>query len=229
MLILDQLDAIRWTATHSSTAMDVCKELIRQVRALRRARKKITVVFACRTFDLENDQEIKNLLADTENQGFAKITVKELSDEQLKKIIGRDFAVLTGSQKRILSCPQNLAIWMELKKNGAMPDFRSATELMRRFWENRRQVLEQEAGIAAVEMDEFLKPLLDYMESRGEISAPASIAANLCTYKIKSFFTSGSFGTITWATDSTSPVSTLMILPKITTVLAISMTVPVTI
>lgn len=177
VLILDQLDAIRWTAVHSSTAMDVCKELIRQVRALRRERKIIAVVFACRTFDLEHDQEIKNLLADTENQDFVKITVKELSDEQLKKIIGSDFDILTGSQKRILACPQNLAIWMELKKNGAMPDFRSAAELMRRFWENRRQVLEQVAEITAVEMDGFLKPMLYYMERRGENSVPASFAA----------------------------------------------------
>jgi hypothetical protein len=67
---------------------------------------------------------------------------------------------------------------MQLKRDGAIPAFRSTTELMRRFWENRRQVLEQEAGITAVQMDGFLRSLLNYMESRGEISAPASIAAN---------------------------------------------------
>ncbi|MEN8130113.1 MAG: hypothetical protein ABFS45_07930 [Pseudomonadota bacterium] len=177
ILILDQLDAIRWTAAHSSTAIDVCKELVRQVRSLRGGDRKIIAVFACRTFDLENDQEIKSLLSDTENHGFVEITVKELSEKQLEQTLEKNIASLTDSQKRILAIPQNLAIWMELKKDGTIPDFRSATELMRRFWENRRQVLDKKAGIKPVESDGFLKPLLDYMEKYGEISAPASIAS----------------------------------------------------
>jgi hypothetical protein len=47
---------------------------------------------------------------------------------------------------------------------------------MRRFWDNRRRLLEQ-AGISADQMDAFLAPLLDYMEGKGEISAPATLVA----------------------------------------------------
>lgn len=177
VLILDQLDAIRWTAAHSNHAMEVCKELLRQVRSLRGAGKNIAIVFACRTFDLENDPEIKKLFADGKEQGIAKTPVKEFSDEQLKAIIGQDITALTKTQKRILSCPQNLAIWMELKKKGAIPNFRSATQLMRRFWDNRRRLLEEQAGISANQMDAFLAPLLNYMEGKGEISAPATLVA----------------------------------------------------
>lgn len=176
VLILDQLDAIRWTAAHSFGAIEVCKELLGQVRSLRGTGINIAIIFACRTFDLENDPEIKKLFADGKEQGISKIPVKEFSDEQLKAIIGLDITSLTKAQKRILSCPQNLAILMELKKEGAMPDFRSATELMRRFWDNRRRLLEQ-AGISANQMDAFLAPLLDYMEGKGEISAPATLVA----------------------------------------------------
>lgn len=178
VLILDQLDAIRWTAAHSTSAMDVCRELLRQVRSLRRAGKNVITVFACRTFDLENDPEIKNLFADGNEQCIARIPVADFSDEQLKMIIGTEINALTNAQKRILSCPQNLAIWLEIKKAGGLPDFRSATELMRRFWENRRRILEGQARISADQMEAFLTPLLDYLESRGEISAPATMAAN---------------------------------------------------
>lgn len=177
VLILDQLDAVRWTAAHSASAMDVCKELLRQVRSLRHTGKSIVIVFACRTFDLENDPEIKKLLSDSENQSFNKISVREFSNEQLKEIIGPDIDALTRSQKRILSCPHNLVIWTQLKQDGMQPDFRSTTELMRRFWENRRQVLEKEARISTNQVDAFLRSLLDYMEIKGEISAPAGIVA----------------------------------------------------
>jgi hypothetical protein len=35
VLILDQLDAIRWTSRHSLNALEVCKSLVREVRSLR--------------------------------------------------------------------------------------------------------------------------------------------------------------------------------------------------
>ncbi|WP_419589803.1 AAA family ATPase, partial [Thiolapillus sp.] len=117
VLILDQLDAIRWTASHSSTAMCVCKELLRQTRSFRKDKKQIVIVFACRTFDLENDPDIKNLFAENSENVVVKVPVAAFSDEQLKDVIGPDaFVPLNGHQKRVLSCPHNLAIWLEIKK-----------------------------------------------------------------------------------------------------------------
>jgi hypothetical protein len=177
VLILDQLDAIRWTSAHSSAAMDVCKELVRQARSFRRESENIVIVFACRTFDLENDLEIKGLIPDKKDQKFVKIESKELSSDQLKSILGNNFDVLTDTQKRILTSPYNLAIWIEINRNGKVPDFRSATDLMRRFWKGRRKIIEEKSGIPAGKVDAFLQPILDYVENKGEISIPSSVAA----------------------------------------------------
>ena len=185
VLILDQLDAIRWTGAHSFAAMDVSKEMVRQVYSLHKIGKKILVVFACRTFDMESDPEIKNLLNDSERRGFVKIPVGKLSDEQLRGIIGADISMLNKSQKRVLCSAQNLAIWMELRNAGLPPDFHSATDLMRRFWENKRQILEQRMGVSPEELKEFLGALLDYLERKGEISVPGSIGAKNPTLRDK--------------------------------------------
>ena len=62
VIILDQLDALRWTQANSSEALTVCMELIRQVEYLNHERnKKIIIVFVCRTYDLENDNNINSL------------------------------------------------------------------------------------------------------------------------------------------------------------------------
>ena len=62
IIILDQLDALRWTQANSSEALAVCMELIRQVEYLNYERKKkIITIFVCRAYDLENDNNI-NLL-----------------------------------------------------------------------------------------------------------------------------------------------------------------------
>ena len=171
VLILDQLDAIRWTCAHSANAMDVCKELVRHLGSLRQGGKKISVVLSCRTFDLEHDPEIKSWLAGSAHPEFSKVEVKELTTETLQKVIGPSFGGMTDRQKRILASPQNLAIWTELKRTGGVPAFRSATELMRRFWENRREVLEK-AGISPEQLDQVLTTLVNYMEGHGKISAP---------------------------------------------------------
>jgi hypothetical protein len=174
VLILDQLDAIRWTCTHSSNALDVCKELMRQVRSLRKSGKRIVVVLSCRTYDLENDPEIKNWLRNQTGQDFFKVEVKAFSREMLDKVIGPSASQMTEHQKQILTCPQNLAMWMDLQSTTTAPDFRSATELMRRFWQNRRMVLER-AGISSEHIDAALLALVDHMEHQGKISAPGRI------------------------------------------------------
>jgi len=123
VLILDQLDAIKWTAVNSAEAMNVCKELVRQVRSLRRDVKNIYIVFACRTYDLESDPEIKYLLSRSDSNNIDQVQVGVFSDEQLRTALSSDIATLTIHQKRILSIPQNLAIWMLLKQEGINLNF----------------------------------------------------------------------------------------------------------
>jgi len=55
VLILDQVDAIRWTAAHSSHAWDTCERTISE--ALRHPNLRVIVV--CRSFDLEDDPRIR--------------------------------------------------------------------------------------------------------------------------------------------------------------------------
>ena len=51
VLILDQLDALRWTAVHSSLALDVCKEMIAQAQGLNKnVGGHIAIIFSVRTF-----------------------------------------------------------------------------------------------------------------------------------------------------------------------------------
>ncbi len=176
VLILDQLDAIRWTAAHSSTAIAVCNEMVRQVQSLRKGGKNISLVFACRSYDMENDPELRTLVGNKDLNSINKIPVNELTKEQLKNIIGSDIDSLTNKQINILSCPFNLAIWIKLNEESMVWSFKSATELMRRFWEDRRRCLDEQVGISGSQIDAFLEPILDYVESNGAVSAPVNLA-----------------------------------------------------
>ena len=63
VLILDQLDALRWTARNSKSSLATCLELIREIRDLNLEREnKISIIFVCRTYDLEMITELRRYL-----------------------------------------------------------------------------------------------------------------------------------------------------------------------
>ena len=178
VLILDQLDAIRWTSAHSNNALDVCKELEHHVQLKRLYGEKILIVLCSRTFDLRHDPSIRNWLAGNRAKEFVNIEVRELPSEDVKRIVGPPFLQMTQKEQRLLANPLNLSIWVELSHAGTVPQFRSATDLMREFWKNRRLVLHEQANITPDQVDQVLMPLIDYMEKNGKISTPERIIAN---------------------------------------------------
>jgi len=182
VLIIDQLDALRWTSAHSANSLDVCKELVREVMNLCYMGKRVSVILSCRTFDLENDPEIQGWLGKQSEtyQKVKKVEVKSLPDKSVAEVVkrvGGDYASLTQRQKDILSSPLHLAMWVTVIADGEVSDFQTSTQLMRKFWENRYQELAK-AEVSSTEADEVLDDLVDYMEQKGTISAPASLISN---------------------------------------------------
>ena len=100
VIILDQLDALRWTQANSAEAVTVCMELIRQVKFFNEIRdKKIIIVFVCRSYDLENDNNIKGLFRKQNNSGaeasqddeWKVIKVDCFKEDTVKKVVGSEY------------------------------------------------------------------------------------------------------------------------------------------
>ena len=94
-LILDQLDALRWTSPHSGTALNVCKEMISQTETVNKHMGgKLSIVFASRTFDLEQDSGLQSLFATTcerKNENaltWRKIQVNPFDEEEVVRVTG---------------------------------------------------------------------------------------------------------------------------------------------
>lgn len=123
VIILDQLDALRWTQANSSEALAVCLELIRQVEYLNYERKKkIIIIFVCRTYDLENDNNIKSLFKKKESSEnvWKIVKVGDFKEDVVKDIIGKNYEQLSFKLKRLLRIPSNLYIWQHLEKKKFM-------------------------------------------------------------------------------------------------------------
>ena len=139
VIILDQLDAIRWTATHSNNALQVCQQMVRQVLSLREDGVDISIVMASRNFDVSEDVALSswtNSLVDD----LEEIYVSKLDDIVVAKLISsyENHTNLSNEKKHILQIPLWLSIYLTIaQRTKSAPQFHNKLELVKGYWEDR--------------------------------------------------------------------------------------------
>jgi hypothetical protein len=140
VLILDQIDAIRWTSAHSSHAWDTCERLIAET--LRHP--NLRVVVACRSFDVEDDPRIRAWKGESK---ASEVKVGPLEDETVDRVVsacGVKPSTLGAGPRRVLRSPQGLYLWRWLHQSNSPPvGFRTVVDLMREFWRRTRRTLRE--------------------------------------------------------------------------------------
>ncbi|MEK4527753.1 hypothetical protein CXK86_08105 [Paenibacillus sp. BGI2013] len=179
VIILDQLDALRWTQAHSRDALLVCTQIIDQVERVNLEREnKISVVFVCRTYDLENDNNIKSLFKTDNNKKTAlhwnKIQINEFPDDSVKVIVGNRYENLTKKLKEVLRVPSNLYIWKHLDNASEYNECSTANHLVLEWW---RQLEKRcfEFGLNEGSLNETKEQLIKQFDKLGRISIPINL------------------------------------------------------
>lgn len=176
VLIFDQLDALRWTNSQTSSMLDVCKAMVRQVEEFNRLENgKISCVFAVRSFDYETDLGLQNLLkpsaGNREDQiEWKKITVGTLSEVDVQNVVGDGYQKLSFRLKELLRTPSNLYVWSRItgeEKNNVTSLF----QLIDAWW---KQILSEccNMGVDATVVADCRDRLVAYMKNRETLFAP---------------------------------------------------------
>lgn len=138
VLILDQLDALRWTARNSKSSLATCLELIREIRNLNSEREnKISIIFVCRTYDLENDNGIKALFENKSKdstESWHKVGVNELLENEVEEILGSKYHSYPNKLKQLLRTPSNLYIWEQINNEEEYYQITSTYNLVDKWW-----------------------------------------------------------------------------------------------
>lgn len=178
VLILDQLDALRWTQSHSGEALSVCMEIIREVANINLEReKKISVVMVCRTYDLENDRNINRLFMHEEGSvslEWEKIAVGKLSADEVKKIVGNTYNLLHAKLKSLLQTASNLYIWEQLDKSKNYSEIQTTQQLIQRWWDELLSKAEK-AGIQEEKLNEVKNRFVNFCDKYGNITVPRAL------------------------------------------------------
>lgn len=162
VIILDQLDAIRWTANHSHTALQVCKEIVREVLAYQKAGKKIHVILVSRDFDLNEDIGLKTWIDSIETEDISQFKLSNLSNDVVEKLIEpyESFKALSPDKQKILTIPLWLSIYLDIAhRHLQAPVFFNKLELIKKYWEDRIQALTQ-LGFSQTEINSAVEHLV---------------------------------------------------------------------
>jgi hypothetical protein len=135
LLIIDQLDAISSISGRLPRSIDAIAELIQEASGF----PKMTILLACRQFDLESDHRIRQLLDSVDE---SRVDVAELTIDQAKDAaaaMGVDTGQLSPRQLEILTSPFNLVLLSVIATQQEVVVFASADGLLNAFWERKRR------------------------------------------------------------------------------------------
>ena len=177
VIVLDQLDALRWTQANSSEAISVCMELIRQVKYLNREReKKIIMVFVCRTYDLENDKNISSLFKkkEPEESDWTIVNIGNFDENTVKKIIGEEYDKLSVKLKMLLRIPSNIYIWQHLDKEESYNNCLTTSHLIEKWFHQicRKSITE---GLQETSIIETTSNIVEKLDKIGRLYIPRQI------------------------------------------------------
>ncbi len=177
VIVLDQLDALRWTQANSSEAISVCMELIRQVKYLNREReKKIIMVFVCRTYDFENDNNINSLFKkeEAEDSDWEVVNIENFDEDTVKRIIGEEYNNLSFKLKMLLRIPSNIYIWQHLDKEEAYSDCLTTSHLIEKWFHQicRKSITEGLQERTVMGITTFI---VDKLDKIGRLYVPHNI------------------------------------------------------
>lgn len=176
VLILDQLDYLRWTSQHTSCALDICKEFISQMKMLNSYQNgRISILFVSRTFDLNTDPGLKALFVDSgsDENIWSKVQIGLLSEDEAKNIVGSRYNQLPDKLKNILLTPSTLYIWTSLKHDSSSDSVNTSFELMEKWWSQIQNECVS-TGLDTNRILELKNSIVQKMESSFLLSLPES-------------------------------------------------------
>ncbi|MYA49667.1 MAG: ATP-binding protein [Chloroflexi bacterium] len=167
VLCIDQLDALSIVSARQQSAWDAFNELLDEVESYPNMR----ILFACRSFDLEQDAQLRALASDASR--IERMPIGLLDEDTIQAAIaasGIEAALLSGAQLRILSIPLHLYLYLETSNSGKV-DFASKGDLFDAFWNYKESRVESLAGQSSV-WPRAVDVLCDAMSQRETLVAP---------------------------------------------------------
>ena len=172
VLIVDQIDAVSEISGRTGAIKDILLELVRETLYY----GDVRCLLVCRSFDLENDPQYREL---EQIYKAKQVQVGLLSwGNDVTPILehaGVETEGLAEGQRRLLSLPLNLSVFMEIGDPAF--SFTTGTELMQRLLDKKTRDLRTDRDVRWNVLNP-LSAMAKWMSDRQKLSCPDSVLNN---------------------------------------------------
>ena len=167
VLCIDQLDALSIVSARQQSAWGAFNELINEARDYPNMR----ILFACRSFDLERDLQLRAL---GEDENVERIRIEELDTDSIQQAImasGIEAPPLNSEQLRLLAVPLHLYLFLEASRSGDI-EFASRGDLFDAYWNSKSRSVDSRLMSQAQPWTQATAALCEAMSDRESLVAP---------------------------------------------------------
>ena len=168
VLCIDQVDAIGLVSARNQPAWYAVTELLEEANTFPNMR----ILFACRSFDLEHDPQLRVLASDTNR--IERINVGDLDEESIRSAIlesGANVGPLSPSQMGILAVPLHLYLFLAANPTGAV-EFNGKGDLFEAFWKHKAQTVDSKSPTQSSLWTDAIAVLCQSMSKNQSLLAP---------------------------------------------------------
>ena len=167
-LFIDQLDALSVVSARHQSAWGAFNELLEEASTY----PKMRLMFACRTFDLNQDARLKKLVSDSDR--VKRIKVENLDEDAIRtalRVSGIMPHQISPAQMRVLSVPLHLYMFLAVPHSSVV-DFSSAGDLFDAFWDHKRREVQERLIGQGPAWNETITFLCNEMSLRESLVVP---------------------------------------------------------
>jgi hypothetical protein len=168
VLVLDQLDALSQAFGRRGLSWDVVNEILVETRNY----PEMRVLFACRSFDLQQDSDLKAL--GDRLDSATRITVEDLTEEEISEAIavsGVATPVPNSAQLKVLASPLHLSLFLDVSTGGPV-DFTASGDLFDKFWELKAREVDRATTMVPSAWEAANAALCNALSAREMLLAP---------------------------------------------------------
>lgn len=177
VVVIDQLDAVRWAGVHSTSAWDVTLELLETAIHC----PDVSVVVACRTFDMKDDPNLRSWRSQQVAAGrIQEIEVKTLDSSVVESVL-KDCGGTppTSRQIALLRNPLMLSLWCDLTDRGVdLHGVAASSHLLTEHWRSVKRRLAEHHGVANQTAEQVVSEIVAWAEAQGRLDFPAQLVAD---------------------------------------------------
>ena len=182
IIILDQLDTMRWTSRNYHESYCICREIINTIMRINENRTSapIRLVLVTRSYDLEYSEYIKNI---TDNELFSRFEVQNLSDDEIHLVIGDEYNQLNKRTKQLLKRFLNLRIWLDikLKSNNSSRNFQTQSQLLDTWISQIKKSIVEKLDIKDTDINICIRKFCEYCVTNQVFSVPCIVLEDYST------------------------------------------------